>query len=310
MLLCAAGLAAAGYPDRPIRMVAPVPPAGAVDIVARILAPALGTALGQNVIVDNRGGANYIVGTEIVSRAVPDGYTLLFTAGAHTINPSIYKKLPYDAVRDFAPIGQLCNSGGLILVVHPGMPAKTVAQLIELAKSSPGKYVYGSGGVGNLTHLAGEMFQLMAHVKLTHVPYKGVGPAISDLVAGQISIMFGSFPPSIPQVKAGRLRPLAFTGLKRSAQIPDVPTMDEAGIKGYEMSGWYGLYAPARTSRDVVLRVNQAMLSALKVPDLRERLAALTMEPVGSSPEEFGAFLKADIAKYAVIVKAAGIEPQ
>ena len=150
----------------------------------------------------------------------------------------------------------------------------------------------------------------MAHVKLTHVPYKGVGPAISDLVAGQIPIMFGSFPPSIPQVKAGRLRPLAFTGLKRSAQIPDVPTMDEAGIKGYEMSGWYGLYAPARTSRDVVLRVNQAMLSALKVPDVRERLAALTMEPVGSSPEEFGAFLKADIAKYAVIVKAAGIEPQ
>jgi tripartite-type tricarboxylate transporter receptor subunit TctC len=291
-------------------MVAPVPPAGAVDIVARVVTPGMAANLGQNVNIDNRGGANYIVGTEIVARSAPDGYTLLVTAGSHTINPSVYKKLPYDAIHDFAPIGQICNSSGLVLVVHPSFPAKSVAQLIELAKANPGKYVFGSGGIGNLTHLGGEMFKYMAGVQITHVPYKGVGPAMADLVAGQIPIMFGSAPPSIPHVKAGRLRALAFTGAKRSPQLPDVPTMDEAGLKGYEMSGWYGIYAPARTPRAIIVRLNEALVAALKTREIRERLAAITMVPIGSSPDEFAAFLKADIVKYATIVKAAGIEPQ
>jgi tripartite-type tricarboxylate transporter receptor subunit TctC len=240
----AASICAAAYPERPIRLVVPAAAGGAIDVVGRIVGLKLGEQLGQTIVIDNRGGANNIIGTEIAARSPPDGYTLLITAGAHTINPAVYRKLPYDALRDFTPISHIANSGGLVIVVHPSFGARTLQQLIEMARASPGKIAYGSAGFGNSTHIAGEMFQVMAGVKLIHVPYKGAGPAVNDLLGGQIPLMFGPSPVVVPMVQAGRLRPLAFTGLKRSSQLPDVPTVDEAGVKGYENSGWYGMYGP------------------------------------------------------------------
>ena len=306
----AAGASLAAYPDRPIRLVVPAAPGGAIDIVGRIMGAKLSDLLGQNVVIDNRAGANNIIGTEIAARSAPDGYTLLITAGAHTINPAVYKKLPYDALRDFTPISHICNSGGLVIVVHPSFGAKTLKDLIDMARASPGKIAYGSAGFGNSTHLAAELFQMMANVKLIHVPYKGAGPAVTDLLGGQIPLMFGPSPVVVPMVQAGRLRPLAFTGLKRSSQLPDVPTVDEAGIKGYENSGWYGMYGPRATPKEVVARVNAAIVMIVQMPDTRERFAALNLEPIGSTAEEFAKFLQDDLAKYAAIAKAAGITPQ
>jgi len=313
-LACALALAAsaafAAYPDRPIRLVVPAAPGGAIDIVGRIMGVKLSEMFAQNVVIDNRAGANNIIGTDIAARAVPDGYTLLITAGAHTINPAVYKKLPYDALRDFAPIGLIANSGGLVIVVHPSFGAKTLQQLIDMARATPGKIVFGSAGYGNSTHLAAELFQTMANVKLTHVPYKGAGPAATDLLGGQIPLMFGPSPVVVPMVQAGRLRPLAFTGLKRSSQLPDVPTVDEAGVKGYESTGWYGMYGPRGTPKEAIARVNAGIRQIVQMPDTRERFAALNLEPIGSTPEEFAQFLKQDLEKYAAIAKAAGIKPE
>ncbi len=301
---------AAAYPERPIRLVVPVAPGGAVDVVGRIVGQKLSVLLGQNVVIDNRGGANYIIGTELVARSVPDGYTLLTTAGAHTINPAVYRKLPYDALRDFTPISHIANSGGMVIVVHPSFPARSLQELIDKARASPGTIIYGSAGHGNLTHIAGEMFQVMAGVKFNHVPYKSAGPAINDLLGGQIPLMFGPSPAVMPMVQAGRLRPLAFTGLKRSAQLPALPTVDELGIKGYEATGWYGLYGPRGMPKAIVDRLSAAVREFVQMPDTRERFAALNLEPIGSTPEEFAQFLKHDLAKYAEIARKAKIEPQ
>ncbi|HZN23268.1 MAG TPA: tripartite tricarboxylate transporter substrate binding protein [Burkholderiales bacterium] len=309
-LALVAGLCGAAYPDRPIRLVVPVAPGGAVDVVGRLIGHKLSSVLGQNVVIDNRAGANYIIGTEIVARSAPDGYTLLFTAGAHTINPSVYRKLPYDTLRDFTAIAYVANSTGLVIVVHPSFPAKSLKDLIALARASPGKINYASAGAGNLTHLAGELFQVMAGVKLTHVPYKSAGPAVNDLLAGHIPLMFGPSPVVVPMVQAGRLRPLAFTSLKRSAQLPDVPTADELGIKGYVASGWYGVHGPRGLPRDVVQKLNAAARQIVQMPDVLERYASLNLEPVSTTPEEFAQFIKADIQKYADIAKRAGIQPQ
>lgn len=309
LMLCA-NAALAAYPDRPIRLVVPAAPGGAIDVVGRITGLKLTDLLGQTVVIDNRAGANNIIGTEIAARAVPDGYTLLITAGAHTINPAVYKKLPYDALRDFAPITLIANSGGLVVVVHPSFGARTLQQLIDMARASPGTIVYGSAGYGNSTHLAAELFQTMTKVKLIHVPYKGAGPAATDLLGGQIPLMFGPSPVVVPMVQAGRLRPLAFTGTKRSSQLPDVPTVDEAGVKGYESTGWYGIYGPRGTPKAVVTRVSAAVREMVQMPDTRERFIALNLEPIGSTPEEFAKFLKEDIEKYAAIAKAAGIKPE
>ena len=303
-------IALAAYPDRPIRLVVPAAPGGAIDVVGRIVGLKLTDILGQTIVIDNRAGANNIIGTEIAARSPPDGYTLLITAGAHTINPAVYKKLPYDALRDFAPIVQIANSGGLVVVVHPSFGARTLQQLIEMARASPGKIAYGSAGFGNSTHLAAELFQMMASVKFIHVPYKGAGPAATDLLGGQIPLMFGPSPVVVPMVQAGRLRPLAFTGLKRSSQLPDVPTVDEAGVKGYESTGWYGMYGPRGTPKAIVTRVSAAVREIVQLPDTRERFAALNLEPIGSTPEEFAQFLKNDLEKYAAIAKAAGIKPE
>jgi tripartite-type tricarboxylate transporter receptor subunit TctC len=304
LLVGCVSIVSAAYPDRPIRLVVPVAPGGAVDVVGRLIAQKLSAVLGQNVVVDNRAGANYIIGSEIVARSVPDGYTLLFTAGAHTINPSVYRKLPYDTLRDFTPIAYVANSTGLVIVVHPSFPAKTLQDLISLAKAKPGTIPYGSAGAGNLTHIAGEMFQVMAGVKLNHVP------AVTDLLAGQIPLMFGPSPVVVPMVQSGKLRPLAFTSLKRSAQLPDVPTADELGLKGFEATGWYGIHGPRGLPREVVLKVNGAAREIVKMPDILERYASLNLVPVSMSPEAFAKFIRADIEKYADIARRAGIQPQ
>ena len=301
---------AQAYPSRPIRLVVPAAPAGAIDVVGRIVCQKLSDVLGQNLVIDNRAGANNIIGTELVAHAVPNGYTLLITAGAHTINPAVYKKLPYDALKDFTPVSLICESGGLVIVVNPAFPAKTLKDLIATAKASPGKIVYGSAGFGNLTHIAGEMFQVMAGVKLNHVPYKAAGPAVNDLLGNQIPLMFGPSPVVVPMVQAGRLRPLAFTGAKRSTQLPDVPTVDEAGVKGYVASGWYGIYGPRGLPKPIADKLSAGVRKVTEMPDTRERFAALNLDPIGSTPEEFGKFLKEDLEKYARIAREAKIQPQ
>ncbi|MEA3157927.1 MAG: hypothetical protein QOK44_5516 [Betaproteobacteria bacterium] len=305
-----AAACAAAYPERPVRLIVPVAPGGAVDVFGRIVAQKFSTILGQNIVVDNRAGANYIIGTEIVARSVPDGYTLLATAGAHTINPAVYKKLPYDTLRDFTPIAYMANSTGLVIVVHPSFPAKTLKELIAIARASPGTVVYGSGGFGNLTHIAGELFQVMTGVKLNHVPYKSVGPAVNDLLAGHIPLMFGPSPVVVPMVQAGRLRPLAFTSLNRTPQLPDVPTADELGLKGYEATGWYGIHGPRGLPKPIVDKLNAAARRMVQMPDVIERFTHLNLEPVSMSPEEFAAFLRTDLQKYAQIARKAGIQPQ
>ncbi len=310
VLMFFAGAGAAAYPDRPVRLIVPVAPGGAVDVVGRIVGQKLSQILGQNFVIDNRAGANYIIGTEIVSRAPPDGYTLLFTAGAHTINPAVHKKLPYDTLRDFTPISHVVNSGGLVIVVHPSFAARSLQELIDMARAAPGKVIYCSGGFGNLTHIAGELFQVMAGVKFTHVPYRSAGPAISDLLGGQVPLMFGPSPVVVPMVQAGRLRPLAYTALKRSSQLPNVPTVDELGVKGYEANGWYGIHGPRGLPSAIVDKLNAAARQIVQMPDALERFAALNLEPVGSTPEVFAQFLRNDLKKYADIAKRAGIQPE
>ncbi len=303
-------LCQAAYPERPIRLVVPVAPGGAVDVVGRVMAQKLGATLGQNLVVDNRPGANFIIGTEVVSKAPADGYTLLTTAGGHTINPVVYKKLPYDTFNDFTPISHICNSTGLVIVVHPSVPIHTLQQLIDFAKTNPGKMIYVSAGWGNSTHIAGEQFQAMAGVKLTHVPYRSAGPAVTDLIGGQVPLMFGPSPVVVPLVQAGRLRPLAFTGLKRSTQLPNVPTVDESGLKGYESTGWYGLYGPRGLPRPIVDKLYAAVRQVVQSQDILDRFAALNLTAVGSTPEEFAKFLREDYARYVAVAKAAKIEPQ
>ena len=300
----------AAFPERPIRLVVPSSAGSGPDVVGRVFAARFGQVLGQQIVVDNRAGANSIIGTETVARATPDGYTLLITSGSHTINPHVYKKLPYDTLRDFTPISWIVNSTGLVLVAHPTFPAKTVQQLIEMARAAPGKYAYASAGIGNLQHLAGAMFNLMANVNLTHVPYKGGGAAINDVLANQIAVNFASSPAAVPFVKAGRLRALGFTGKKRSEHLPDVPTLDEAGLKGYEVIGWYGLYGPAKLPKPVLTRLYEAARDSVHNPDTKKQYADMNIESVGSTPDEFARFLKEDLVRYAKIVKAAGIEPQ
>lgn len=309
-LLLVASTASAAYPDRPIRLVVPVAPGGAVDVVGRIMAQKLGGVLGQNLVVDNRPGANYIIGTEVVSKAQGDGYTLLTTAGGHTINPVVYKKLPYDTFRDFTPVSHICNSSGLVIVVHPSVPITTLQQLIDFAKTNPGKMIYVSAGWGNSTHIAGEQFQAMAGVKLTHVPYRSAGPAISDLIGGQVPLMFGPSPVVVPLVQAGRLRPLAFTGLKRTPQLPNVPTVDESGLRGYESTGWYGLYGPRGMPRPIVDKLYAAVRQMVQSQEVLDRFTSLNLTAVGSTPEEFAKFLKEDYERYVMVAKAANIQPQ
>jgi tripartite-type tricarboxylate transporter receptor subunit TctC len=300
------GLAQAqGYPGKPIRIVVPFPPGGGTDIVARILTQKLSESFGANFVIDNRAGAGGSIGTEMVAKAPPDGYTLGIVSGSHAINPSLYSKLPFDAVRDFAPVTMLVSGPGL-LVVHPSLPVKTVKELIALAKGKPGQLNYASAGNGTPPHLAGELFKSMAGVDLVHVPYKGNTPAFVDLISGQVSLSFPTIPSALPHVQAGRLRALAVTSRKRSAVMPQLPTIAESGLPGYDTSSWFGMLAPAGTPREIVRKLQQESAKVLQLRDVREKLLSQGLEPVGSTPEEFAATIESEIAKWAKVVKASG----
>jgi tripartite-type tricarboxylate transporter receptor subunit TctC len=300
----------AQYPTRHIRMICPFTSGSTLDVMARVVTERLGAALGRNIVVDNRPGANGIIGTDLVAKAPPDGYTMLMTTGSFTGNQVLMKKLPYDTVRDFAPITQIARSYGLVLLVHPGVQANSVKELVALAKSHPGKLTYGSSGVGNITHLIAELFNTVAGVQIRHVPYKGAGPAMTDLLGRQIDINFVSTVFVQPFIKAGRVRPLALTGGERSPVLPDLPTLKELGYKEVEMTGWYGLWFPAGTPAARVNRIQREIKAAIERPDFKAKLDEFGLVGVASSPAEFAKFLKDDIAFQTRIVKLAGIEPQ
>jgi len=304
---CGAALGQA-YPAKAIRMVVGFPPGGGTDIVGRIIAQKLSDAVGQQVIVDNRGGASGQLAAEIVAKSAPDGYTIMMAhIAAIAILPSLVSKLPYDAQKDFAPIS-LAAIGPNLLVVHPSVPAHTVKELIALAKAHPGQLQYASPGAGTVQHLAGELFKLQAKVDILHVPYKGSGQSIVDLIAGQVHMDFDAIPPVINYVRQGKLRAIAVTSAKRSQQLPDIPTIEESGVPGFDMSTWWGLVAPAAVGKDVVSKLAGETVNLLKQPDVREKIAFVGADPVGNSPEEFAAFIRSETEKYARIVKAANIK--
>jgi tripartite-type tricarboxylate transporter receptor subunit TctC len=290
------------YPDKPIRLIVPFPPGGGTDIVARTVAAKLGEALHTSVVVDNRAGAGGTIGTEIVSRAQPDGYTLGLVSGSHVINPSIYAKLPYDTQRSFAPV-TLLVSAPAVLVVNKSLPVNTVQDLIKLARSKPGKLFFASAGVGTPPHLAGELFKTLAGVDIVHVPYKGNAQVLTETIAGEVSFTFPTLPSAMPFVKNGTLRALAVTGSSRSPSTPDLPTVAESGVPGYDATSWYGVVAPAGTPPQIIAKLHGALASSLKQPDVQKVLANLGLEPVANSPAEFTAQIKSEIEKWAMVVK-------
>ena len=315
-LLCAAVLLAAaqvaeaqGYPSRPIRLVVPAAPGGGTDIIARILVEGLGPALGQTVVVDNRGGAGTVLGADIVSKATPDGYVLLITPNALALNVALYSKLPYDTLRDFAPISLVADQPN-ILVVHPALPAKSFQEYIALARSQPGKLVYGSGGLGVGSHLAMELLLLSQKIELVHVPYKGVGPALTALLGNEVSALLSTFASALPHVKSGRLRALGVTSAQRAPALPDIPTIAESGVPGYEYGTWYGLLAPAGTPRAAVEKLNRATTAVLASPKTAERYVGQGLTPTPSTPARFTEHLKSETEKWTRVVREAKIPKQ
>lgn len=292
------------YPERPIRFVVPFAPGGNTDILARIVAQKLGARLGQQVVVDNRGGAGGTIGTDIVAKASPDGYTLLMHSASHVVNPSLYKELPYDSINGFASVSLVADVPNL-LVAHPAVPTKSVTELVALAKAQPGALNYGSAGSGTGSHLAFELFKSMAGIDIQHVPYRGNAPATADLLAGQVQFMMGAQPAAMPHVKAGRVRALGVTGAKRSPALPDVPAIGET-VPGYKFSGGFGIIAPAGTPKAVITKLNREINEILRQRDVSERLAGQGAVPAGNTPEEYGRYLKSEIAKMAEVVKASG----
>jgi tripartite-type tricarboxylate transporter receptor subunit TctC len=302
----AAQTPAPAFPTKAIRFVVPFPAGGPLDISARAIGQKLTEAWGQPVIIDNRPGAGGNIGAELVAKGIPDGYTILMGAvSTHAINPWLYAKMPYDPIRDFVPVS-LVTQVPNVLIVHPSVPAKTVKELVALAKARPGQLNYASGSTGSAGHLAGELFNVMAGVQTVHIPYKGAPAAVIDLMAGQMSFMFDNLASALPNIKAGRVRALAVTTLTRSPLLPALPTMSEAGLKGFDVSTWFGIFAPGDTPKAIVDRLNAGIVAALKAPDLRERLAAMGAEPKPDTPEQFAAFVKAELAKYEKVVKASG----
>jgi tripartite-type tricarboxylate transporter receptor subunit TctC len=309
-LTLAAGAACAQtYPTKAVRLVVPFLAGGSTDIVGRTVAQKLAEMWGQAVFVDNRPGGGTTIGTDLVAKAAPDGYTLLVTPAPFTINPSLLTKLPYDALTDFAPI-TLINTTPLVMVVHPGVPAKNVKELIALAKAKPGKLNFGSSGTGGSNHLAGELFDAMAGVKMVHIPYKGNAGALTDIVGGHLDVVYNGVTSAIALVKGGKLRALAVTSLQRTPALPDVPTLNESGLKGFEAVAWNGLTAPAKIPRDVIMKINGDVLKVISSPELRERLKADGSDPVGNSPEQFAGFLRDEIAKWAKVIKFANVKPE
>ena len=308
-LTCAAAHGQSAYPQKPIRLIAPFAPGGGTDILARLFGQEMSETLGQPVIVDNRGGAGGTIGTDIAAKAPPDGYTLILVSGSHAINPGLYRKLPYDSVNDFAPITQIAASPG-ILVVNPSLPVKSVKDLIALARAKPGQINYASAGSGTPPHLAGELFKVMAKIDMVHVPYKGNAPAFTDVIGGQVSLIFPTMPSAMPFIKSGRLRPVAVTSARRSPAAPEIPTIAESGLPGYEAISWYGVLAPARTPPQIVARLHEVLVSAIRAPDMQEKLAAQGLELVGNTPQQFSAVIRSEIAKWAKVVKASNAKPE
>ncbi len=297
---------AQSFPAKTIRIILPFPPGGPTDFYARLVAQKLTDYLGQQVLVDNRAGASGIIGTEMVAKAAPDGYTLLFMSTHHAINPSLYKKLPYDAVKDFTPL-TLVAANPNVLVAHPSLPVNSIKELIALAKAKPGQLNYASNSIGGGNHLSAELFKAMAGIDIEHIPYKGQAPAMNDLLAGHAKLMFTSVGLTVPNVKAGKLKALGVTSPKRVANLPDVPAIGET-VPGYEANSWFGMWGPARMPKEIVSRLNRELVKALQSPDVKKRFKEMDAEAGGDSPEEFAAFQKAEMAKWAKVIKDIGLQ--
>jgi len=308
-LVFAGAALAQDYPSKPVHFIVPYAPGGSSDVLARTLGQKLGDSMGQSFVVDNRPGAGSMVGTEVLAKSAPDGYSIILSDMPHSIVPSLNSKVPYDPVKDFQPIS-LIGVSPMFLFVNPAFEAKSVKELIALAKAQPGKLAIASGGNGATTHLVAELLQASAGIKLTHVPYKGAGPAIADVAAGQVPITFTSMATAAPLVKSGRLRILGVTSTKRLAAFPDVPTFEELGLTGLAFEHWWGVLAPARTPAQVVAKLHAEIAKALATPDLRERFAALAVEPRTNTPEEFRALIQSDLTRWAKVVRDAGIKPE
>ena len=307
-LACAAPAQAQQYPTRPVRFVVPFAPGGSTDTLARTLGQKLSEALGEQVVVDNRSGGSGNIGMEIVARAAPDGHTIVLGYIANlAIGPSLYAKLPFDPVKDFAPVTQLASSPN-VLAAHPAVPARNLKELIALARARPVNFA--SAGVASVGHLTGEFLNSLAGIKMVHVPYKGSGQAVTDLLGGHVQLMFSGFSSALPHIRAGKLRALAVTGAKRSPALPDVPTIAESGFPKFEATAWYGVLAPAQTPRPIVIRLHDEIIKALQLPDVKERLASVGFEIVGSTPEAFGAYIQSEIRKWEKVVKASGAKPE
>jgi tripartite-type tricarboxylate transporter receptor subunit TctC len=309
LVLAGTGLAAAqNYPTRPVRLIIPFPPGGSNDVVGRLIAIKLGDRLGKQVVVDNRGGAGGVIGTEAVAKAPPDGYTLLVISMAHAVNPWLYK-LNYDPIKDFAPVGLLAK-GANVLVVTPSLPVHSVAELIALAKKQPGDLQYASAGIGSFQHLGSELFKLMAGVDMLHVPFKGGGPALVDVVGGHTKVMFSSMVQTVPQIHSGKLRALGTGGLQRSAVLADVPTIAEAGVPGYEAVNWWGIVAPVGTPQGIVDKLNTEILAVQNAPEVQKQFALEGGEPVPMKPDVFGAYMVSEMNKWEKVVKQGGIKAE
>jgi len=301
-------VSAQDYPVRPIRLVIPFPPGGSNDVVGRLIATHLGERLGKQVVVDNRSGAGGVIGTEVVAKSPPDGYTLLIISMAHAVNPWLYK-LSYDPIKDFAPVGLLAK-GANVLVVHPSLPVNSVKDLVALAKQKPGDLQYASAGIGSFQHLGGELFKLMAGVDLLHVPFKGGGPAMVDIVGGHTKVMFSSMVQTVPQIKAGKLRALGTGGLERSPVLPEIPTIAEAGVPGYEAVNWWGIVAPAGTSQAVIDKVNREVDAVQKLPEVQKQFENEGATPESMKPADFGTFMVSEMNKWEKVVKQGGIKAE
>jgi len=297
------------FPAKPVRMIVPFAPGGNTDIIARIVVPGMSKSLGQQIIIDNRGGAGSMIGTEMAAKSPPDGYTVLMVSAAHVINPAMVKKLPFDPVRSFAAISKVADVPSA-LVVHPSLPVKTVKDLVALAKSNPGKLNYGSAGRGSIGHLSAELLGSLAQIKMTHVPYKGAGPALVDTMAGHVELLISSMPAVIGQSRAGKLRMIAQGGEKRSPAAANVPTMIEGGVPGFVVTAGFGLFAPAGTPRPIIDRVHAALKASLADASVRQRLSGEGADPVGSTPEEYEQFTRTEIDKWIKVARNAGIQPE
>lgn len=310
-LLCASAGAmaqgAAQFPNKPIRMIVPFAPGGATDYMARTIAQKMSESLGQPVVVENRPGANAIVGTDVVAKSAPDGYTLVLCAFGHATNPYLLTKLPYDTLKDLAPV-TLLVTGPLMLAVHPAIPAGSVRELVSYMKANPGKLNYASGGAGSSQHFAGELFQSMTGTRMVHIPYKGTAPAYTDLLSGQVSMIFDNMVTALPQVKAGKMKALGVSSAQRAEQAPDVPTIAEAGVSGYETGIWHGFLTTGGTPKDIVAKLNHEIVRAVHSPDVKTAFISRGLVPVGNTPEQFDAFIRNEMTKWSKVIKDAGIK--